>query len=522
MTQADTPPFVRALMHADAYEHPVDNIRLAETHISWVVLTGPYAYKIKKPVDFGFLDFSSLEKRRHACLEEVRLNRRLAPALYLDVASITSSEGVVRVNGRGDLVDYAVRMRQFDTELELDRLAERDELQLSHMDQLAQQLAQFHEAAASAGASQPWGDPQSVMQPALDNLTVLKQAFTDAHSRQLLATLEQWTGQQFQTLSHRFTARKQRGRIRECHGDLHLANMVIIDGQLTVFDCIEFSEALRWNDVISELAFVTMDLDDRDHPELGRHLLNRYLEWSGDYEGLALLPWYLVYRALVRAKVAALRMQQEVDEAAAQQDRSLAMEYLALAQQEMADRPRALIITHGLSGSGKTWLSGQLMRAAPLIRLRSDIERKRLFGLSPLEKSGVSREETLYSADANRKTYDRLAQLAREVLEAGHAVVVDAAFLRRSERRQFRDLARRLAVPFLILDIRTEPDCCRERILRRQAAAADASEADATVLARQQQWYEPLDPLEMASGLPVDGGHFSADDLPGLLARLPL
>ena len=522
MAHIDAPPFIRALLHPDAYGHPAGTIQLTETHISWVLLTGDYVYKIKKPVNFGFLDFSSLEKRRHACHEELRLNQRLAPALYLDVVRVTRAGGRTVINGEGDTIDYAVRMKQFDTRFELDRMAERGELQPGHMDKLAQQLAQFHDRIPGAKAGQPWGEPDNVLQPARDNLTVLQQTLTDADARSLLARLEQWTEQQFLALQHRFADRKRHGRIRECHGDLHLANIVLIGEQLTIFDCIEFSEALRWNDVMSELAFAVMDLEDRGHSELGQQLLNRYLEWSGDYEGLALLPWYLVYRALVRAKVAALRMQQEANESDSGHDRALSMEYLALALKETVAHPQALIITHGLSGSGKTWLSEQLMRIAPLVRLRSDIERKRLFGMSPLESSGPDREGSLYSADANRQTYERLAQLADTVLRGGQAVIVDAAFLRHAERQQFQELAHALGVPFRILALHTNPARCLERVRQRRVAGNDASEADADVLARQRQWLEPLTPDEAALSLAVDGDRFGPPDLPALLERLPL
>jgi hypothetical protein len=293
--------------------------------------------------------------------------------------------------------------------------------------------------------------------------------------------------------------------VRECHGDLHCGNIAVIDGRPTPFDCIDFNAALRWIDVLSEVAFLLMDLDDHGRGDLAARFLNRYLEETGDYEGMAVLRYYLVYRALVRAKVNVLRAHQP-RVAAAERKRlaRLAGEYLGLARSYTTRRRVALIITHGLSGSGKTTATQSLIERAGAVRIRSDIERKRLHGLSPLARSDSGVDTGIYSAAANAATYGHLKELARCVLAAGWPVAVDAAFLRRTEREAFRALAAEMGVPFVILDFVAPAELLVARVARRAAAGHDASEADRQVIERQIAFHEPLAPDELPAAFTID------------------
>lgn len=447
---------VRSLLNPACFDHPVERLELLETHISWVILTGPFAYKLKKPVNFGFLDYSTRERRRHFCFEELRLNRRLAPNLYLDVVQLGE--------------EYAVKMRQFPQEALLDRC----QVGPHHVDSIADQVARFHLALPPAPADTEWGAPWAVQAPVRENFDQLV-----PYAGEL--ALRAWSEKEFLRIRPLLSERRRRGFIRECHGDLHLRNMFETPAGVTIFDGIEFNPNLTWIDVMSEVAFLVMDLEHRGYYAWAHRFLNRYLELTGDYGGLSLLDYYLVYRALVRTKVEALS------------NSPAWREYLQLAKQLARPRSPRLLITHGVSGSGKTFQTQRLLEREGWIRLRSDVERKRLFGLAPEAGSGSALGAGIYSRDAGELTYARLLALSRHLLSAGFPVIVDATFLARPQRDPFRQLARELDVPFSILDLKVSPEVARQRLRER---AGDASEADEAVLERQLESYEPLDPSE--------------------------
>ena len=499
-----TPPMIRALLtDPSCYEHAVAQVQLIETHISWVLLTGEVAYKIKKPLDLGFLDFSTLARRKQACAEEVRLNRRLAAEFYLGVAAITGSPEAPHINGltvdsHSEPIEYAVQMRQFPPDATLDRLDERGGLGTEQIDQLAARLAQFHlTECARASAASPWGEPDNICRPVAENFQLLFAQLRDTAEVRRLTALQSWSSAEHERLAPLMRERKHNGWVRECHGDLHLGNLAWVDGQLLIFDCIEFSPALRWIDVISEVAFCFMDLLHRRNNALASRFLNAWLEASGDYAGMALLHYYAVYRALVRAKVAALRSGQTGSGNAAA-GRAEVTSCLQLAESLTKGMPLQLWITHGLSGSGKTTLTQSLLQEQGMIRLRSDVERKRLAGLGALEHSGSEMEQGLYTQLASRRTYEQLARLAESLLDAGWPVIVDAACLARWQRDLFRDLTQRCGVPFRILDIRADHATLRQRISLRSTQGKDASEADLRVLQQQIETTRPLDADELS------------------------
>ncbi len=478
------------LMRPAAWPETVSRVRLVETHISWVFLTGEYAWKIKKPVDLGFLDFSTLAKRRFFCEEELRLNRRLAPDLYLSVDTVCLHEGRLHIGGEGQVVDHAVRMRQFNPEQQLDHVLARGELTPAHMEQLARDMARFHAAVAVAGPDTPWGEPDAVVAPMRENVEHIRQCLgEDAPS--VLATLEDWISARAATLLPVLAQRKAGGFIRECHGDLHLANMTLLDGRVVPFDCLEFNPALRWIDIISEIAFTVMDLEDRRAAALAGSFLNTWLDHSGDHAGIRLLDFYKVYRAMVRAKVNAIRLQQAPDDAAA---RAAVDSYLALALADTQAQRPVLILTHGLSASGKSTIARQLLINARVIRLRSDVERKRLFGLPPEADSASAVDGGIYTAEATRRTYAQLNKLAAMLLESGYSVILDAAFLRRAQREAVYALAQQLDVPCYLLAAQAPAEVLRRRIAARHG---DVSEADRAVLEKQLRSAEVVDEGEV-------------------------
>jgi D-tagatose-bisphosphate aldolase class II non-catalytic subunit len=493
--------FIAALLQPDIYDHPVRTCELLETHASWVILTGTYAYKIKKPVNLGFLDFSTLEKRRFCCEEELRLNRRLAPGIYLELAPIYGSNEHPRWTGGGTAIEYAVKMVQFPQESQLDRALEAGNLEPWHIDAFAGMIARFHQQIAIAGPDSGYGDLEHVQKPVRDNFFQIRRHVSDSLLLEPLDELEDWTRSELKTLEPVLIRRKSQGFIRECHGDLHLRNLAWIDDTPVGFDCIEFNPNLRWIDVISDAAFLVMDLQDRRQPRLARRFLNQYLEHTGDYAGLSVLPFYLTYRALVRAKVnAILAGQSGIDtktKAAAKKD---CCDYLMLAKRHAGRDTPQLIITHGMSASGKSTVTGALIACMEAIRIRSDVERKRMYGMQP-EMDGHAAAQGIYTEDATRKTYDRLAELSAQILDAGYSVIVDAAFLQLDQRRQFQQLAAEKHVPFRILDCVASPETLRRRIVERPKTVSDA---DSAVLEYQIRNSPPLTENERSYTLQID------------------
>ena len=500
------PPLFAALQRPECYPHPVGEVRVIETHISWVLLTGVYAYKIKKPVNLGFADFSTLGLRGHYCQEELRLNRRFAPDLYLEVVEVRGTPIAPRVGGEGPLLDYALKMRQFPQDALAGNRLGREQLGAAEIDALAEGIAAFHATAPVAKASGRFGSSSKIREQALQNFEQMLPLARSGPDDRLLRAARHWTDREFTLRRSAFAERRRQGFVRECHGDLHLANIVVLDGRPVPFDCLEFNDELRWIDVMIEAAFLFMDLAHRGRSDLAWRFLNRYLAATGEYEGLEVFRFYAVYRALVRAKIWLLESSQREQLVPARLGRKRVFrDYLVLSERLSRPAAPALIITHGLSGSGKTTATASLAGQLGAIHLRSDLERKRLHGIKPLAASGSAPGGGIYTAQANSAVYRRLGVLAQAILDAGFPVIVDAAFLRRSEREAFRSLAEAVGVPFAILDFRAPLDVLRKRVAERSARGDDASEAGLAVLERQIATREPLAPAEMAVAVTLDG-----------------
>ncbi len=482
---------VRALREALRAEAGGGEVRVIETHISYVLLTGTHAYKVKKAVSLGFVDFSTLALRRHYCDEEIRLNRRLAPAVYLDVVPIAGDVEAPVPGGAGEAIEYAVKMREFPQEGLLARELERGELVAQEVDALAAIVAAFHGRVAVAKPADGYGSPRDVIAYARENFEHLDRLREDPAERAALAALSEWTGRAFERSRATIEARVAGGFVRECHGDLHLGNIARVDGRIVVFDGIDFNDHLRWIDVASEIAFTAMDLEDRGRRDLAFRFVDAYLSITGDYAGLALLSFYVVYRALVRAKVAALRVPQVAGEARTALDREY-RGYVALAARNATPGRPAIVVTHGLSGAGKTTRSQAFLEQVGAVRVRTDVERKRLAGLAASERSGSALDAGLYGVEATRATYARVCELAREVVASGRVAILDGTFLRRWQRDLARSLATDLRVPFAILSFEARPETLERRIVARSLAGSDASEASLAVLARQVATREPL------------------------------
>jgi len=496
---------IKGLQNPALFDHPVVEFEVIETHISWVLLTGQYAYKIKKPVNFGFLDFSTLEKRHFYCEEELRLNRRLAPDLYLGVVTIHGSAEHPELNGQGPVIEYAVKMQQFPQLAQLDRLLAKNGLDNSVMDKLASKVAHFHLSLDPIEKDSSFGDLKHVRQPVLENFEHIRASIDDQTIAPLLEKLEHWSKRQLEELADIIQQRKAQGFVRECHGDMHLRNIALWDNDIIIFDCIEFNKNFYLIDVMSEIAFLVMDLEDRQQDALAQRFLNSYLEITGDYEGLRLLRFYKVYRALVRAKVDALCTGQE-QSGTQEYDQTFKdfLQYLKLAERYIHPTSPCLLINHGLSGSGKSVGTRTLLEKYPAIQVRSDVERKRLFQVEQNSDSTAAIEQGIYTAEATQRTYARLLDIAQCLLSAGYSVVIDAANLKLHQRQQFIELARLMRIPYFILDYKASVETLRERVKQRTQQGGDISDATLEILQHQITSYEALSDDEKPFTIEID------------------
>ena len=484
---------IEGLLNPALYPHAVEEFSVIETHISWVILTGQYAYKIKKPVDFGFLDFSTLEKRKHYCEEEVRLNRELAPHIYMGVIDIHGTPEKPVLSSDGPVIEYAVQMRQFDQAAQMDRMLANDRLDSTHIDKIANTVATFHTSITPVSPDSPFGDYEHVSEPVMENFSQIRAHLNDSTALGYVDSLQQWSENRLKALKPVISSRKQQGYIRPCHGDMHLRNMALVDDEIVIFDRIEFNTNFYLIDVMSEIAFLMMDLEYRQQHQFSNRFLNLYLEHTGDYQGLQVLDFYKVYRAMVRSKVDALRLSQEQPGSSDYQHTWHSLtNHLQLAQSYTHEVTPVILINAGVSGSGKSFIGRRLAEKLPAVVIRSDVERKRLFGLQTRQRTGDQLDQGIYTSEATEQTYDQLRKLSRLILSCHRNVIVDAANLKHQQRQQFIDIASELSVSCRILWYHAKPEVLRQRVLSRQQQNRDASDAGADILEHQLTTYEPM------------------------------
>ncbi|MBI3967960.1 MAG: AAA family ATPase [Chloroflexi bacterium] len=524
---ADAPPqptavpsLVDAMLRPETYPHPADRLRLLETHISWIALAGEYAYKFKKPVDFGFLDFSTFERRANDCAAEVRLNRRLCPDVYLGVVDLVERGGSFHIGGPGRRVEPAVCMRRLPDEGMLPALLARDAVQPSLLQQIAGRLARFHTRAPTgpgvdelgglASVQLKWAENFEQMAPFIDRtISTASQVAIDAYVRRFLAT--------HATL---FDRRVAAGRIRDGHGDLHAASICVEGRRLHLFDCLEFSERYRCSDVAAEVAFLAMDLDHFGRADLSAAFVDTYVRHSSDDELRQLLDFYKCYRAYVRGKVLSLRLDElDRDPAHASTFVDEARSYFELAHSYTAEpRHPTLFVTVGLPASGKTSLACALAGRLALVRLSSDVVRKELVGMKSTERRLDAFQQGLYSPQMSRRTYAALRRRARRWLRRDHSVVLDATFGQPRERAAVRRLAAALGVGCVVLYCRADDTTIRARLASR------ATDVDTPSDARLELWPALraafVEPSEIPDLIEVDLTKPLAEAVEGALERI--
>jgi len=492
------PPIIEQMLLPEFYEHPVTApIQLLQTHISFVLLTGKYAYKVKKPMNFGFLDFSTLEKRKYFCEEELRLNRRLAPDLYLSVLPIIETDGKYSFDksGQGTPVEYAIAMPEFSQEDLLIEMFASGRLTADHVRQIGEQLAAFHQRALTNDHINTFGTAAAVRAVANDNYASTEKYVGIAQTEAQLAQTHAYTEKFFAKNADLFSDRIAKGKVRECHGDVHLKNICLYQDQIQIFDCIEFNEPFRNSDVLYDAAFLLMDLQFRGRRDLANIFLNTYLERTGDYEGVVLLPLHCSMRAYIRAKVTSFLLDDPnipADVKAIAQTEAAA--YYQLAWEYTQPKQGKLMIMSGVSGSGKSTTAKAIAAAQDTIYLRSDAIRKQIAGLDLMQRGG----DEIYTPEMTAQTYTRLAELGTLLTSKGFNVILDAKYDRVSLRSQAIAAAQSQNIPVEIIYCNAPEEVLQQRLRDRAIANNDIADATVELLASQQASFENFTSEELA------------------------
>jgi hypothetical protein len=483
-----TPSLVKALLKPETYPHSPKKVELVQTQMSFLFLTGDYVYKVKKPVNLGFLDYTTLEKRRFFCHQEIELNRRLCPDIYLEVVPIVSSQGQIRLGGKGKVIEYAVKMKQLPGERMMDRLLRLNLLTEEMVVRVAEKLAAFHDKARTSLEISIYGKLDAITINTEENFNQTKKYIDISIPSTKYHRIKAYTDNFVTTNKPLFSKRVKDGRIRDCHGDLHAAHVCISNG-IYIYDCIEFNDRFRYGDVASEVAFLAMDLDRYQRADLSQVFVNAYVRLSRDKELLQLLNFYKCYRAYVRGKVESFKLD---DPYISEKEAALAAAqgYFDLAYRYTRKKP-LLLITAGLVGTGKTTVAEALSRSLGLIIISSDITRKKLAGISPTEHRFEQFRGGIYSEDFTRKTYDEMFAQARELLSQGQSVILDASFKKRPDRLRAKSLAEETKADFAVVECLLNEEAVRSR-LKQRLKEGSVSDGRWKIFEQQRQDFDKI------------------------------
>ncbi|WP_019498148.1 AAA family ATPase [Pseudanabaena sp. PCC 6802] len=497
---ANLPPLIQQMLSPDFYPHAVtQEIELIQTHISFVLLTGEYAYKVKKPMNFGFLDFSTLEKRLFFCQEEIRLNRRLAPELYLQVLPIVEQNGKFTFSTEKEpAVEYCIQMRQFPQSDLLINVFDRGELTPAHVEDIAKQLAKFHATADTNEHIASFGTREAVKAVADDNYQHTVKYIGLAQTQAQFDQTKAFSDKFFSDYADLFADRVAQGKVKECHGDVHLKNICLYQRKVQIFDCIEFNEPFRNSDTLYDAAFLLMDLQYRDRRDLANVFLNTYLEQTGDYDGVPLLPLYSSMRAYIRAKVTSFLLDDPgIPQPVKEQAQAEAAAYYKLAWQYTQSTQGKITIVSGLSGSGKSTTARGLAARLEALHIRSDAIRKHLAGIDLMQRG----DDALYTPEMTAKTYARLAEIGMMLASKGFNVILDAKYDRINLRADIIERAEAQGIPWQILYCHADMTLLKQRLSDRVGDVADAT---ADLVDSQVQQFETFTAMESVNLMQLD------------------
>jgi aminoglycoside phosphotransferase family enzyme/predicted kinase len=514
----DLPALIAALSEPGIYPEATTGVSLVQTQMSCVFLTDEYAYKIKKPVNLGYVDYTTLEKRRYFCQREIELNRRLCPAAYLGVETVTFDGAKFAFNGEGKAVEYAVRMRRLPDDKLLDHLLRSNAVTTEMMDSLARRVADFHRTAETNSEIAAFGKVATVTQNTEENFSQTEKYIGTSITPTQFNRITDYTRGFIRDDSGIFESRVKEGRTRDCHGDLHAQHICFCHG-LCIFDCIEFNERFRYCDVASEAAFLAMDLDRYGRADLGRRFITEYISQSGDADIPKLLNFYKCYRAYVRGKVASFKLDDPlVSEDDKRESAELAQGYFDLASSYTRSRP-LLVVMVGLVGSGKTTLANGLAQRLGAVHISSDVTRKRLAGIPESEHRYEEPASGIYSLEWSRKTYDSIFSQSADILNDGASVILDAAFLRQSERERASTMAQELSADYMVVECRLSPELTQKRLLQRLGEVS-ASDGRWETYQKQIGWFEPVTGIAPEAYALIDTSQPLAQNIRQVLDRI--
>jgi aminoglycoside phosphotransferase family enzyme/predicted kinase len=484
------PELVKALLEPKAYPEATGEIELMQTQMSFVFLTDQFVYKVKKPVDLGYLDYTTLEKRHYFCQKEVELNRRLCPETYLGVVPITRDKGAIRIGGRGEAIEYTVKMRRLPQERMMNVLLADNKVTEEMITKVAQKLAAFHTKAATNVEISVFGEIKAITGNTDENFAQTENYVGKTISQGNYQHIKEYTNSFIKKNAPLFNKRVKEGRIRDCHGDLHAAHICFADG-ICIYDCIEFNDRFRYCDVASEIAFLAMDLDHYGRADLSHSLIKAYVAQSGDKELQKLLGFYKGYRAYVRGKVESFKLDDPyISEGEKKKTLDIAASYFDLARAYTRAKP-VLFITVGLVGTGKSTLARALAGRLGLAVIASDVTRKQLAGIPVTEHRFEDFYGGIYSAELSRKTYDRMFSAAGDILSEGGSVMLDASFIKAEERLKARRLAEEAGADFFIIECRLDEKNIKER-LERRLKGETVSDGRWEIYRPQKEAFEPV------------------------------
>lgn len=504
------------------YPEPTTRVDIVQTHISFIFLTDTHAYKVKKPVDFGFLDYTTLERRRRLCHREVALNSRLCPDTYLGVVEIRAQDGRLSIGGDGEVVEVAVKMVRLPEQRMLRRVLARGEGDAELCRQLARTLVSFHASAFLSPELQAIKGLEGVRFNCVENFQQTERYIGSLLSDELFNFIRTSTDLFFARKATLFARRLADGRIVDGHGDLHLDSICATD-PVRIFDCIEFNERFRIQDTAEEIGFLAMDLEYAGYPDLARVVVDEYIQVSKDRELCDLLAFYKAYRAYVRAKIHSFQTEDpQVPESRKAELATTATRYYELAARYATEfNPQILLLTVGLTGSGKSTLARRLAARCALQVVSSDETRKSLLGIDPRERHYDSFDHGVYAPSITERTYAAMVSRAEALLIAGQSVILDGCFTKRVQRARAIALASRMKVPLLMLDCRCPEALVRERLERRAAKTKTVSDGRWEIYQKQLETFEPPDEISPEQTVTLDRSRPVEKLVEELLSRVP-